>query len=128
MDVNTIEEILVKFKDGREYVFKRKGLEKFRKDIIKSPPLGGTQQRHVVDTDDAQTDGTPVSIDEAPVSKIRGTQAAPPAQSRNETLSQMKGYHVTSLNYSPAPANSNPYELARQMELQAKQQGMNFTN
>ncbi len=76
MDINTVAEILVTYHNGEQFLYKNKGLEKFRKEITRSPPLRTTIP---VVTEDSSSD------EESP-SWIRENELiAPPPRNRVQT-------------------------------------------
>jgi hypothetical protein len=151
MDINTIAEILVTYHNGEQTLYKNKGLEKFRKDIIRSPSLGvpRNQIREVDDDssgDERVTPTLPTKTVQVPrggvVKRVnRQLQEDNVRPSANECTDDIcpvpvsrqpsariyeGGYHRTDLNYEPSNKGS-AHDLAKQMIADAKRQGMNFS-
>lgn len=123
-NINNVEEILVRFVDGQEVIYKGKGLEKLRRLVSLSPAYGeikgrrATQQTTIVDYDDPEED------DEEPLSHA---QAHAPAKGKTKKSSAgpvvgRDGYHVSELDYTPKAANKgrSPMDIARDMQRQAE--------
>lgn len=109
MDINTISEISVTLKTGETMVYKNRGLEKFRKDMGRSPPLGGAvSQTIIVDDDDPQ---------DVPQKKA--------TKKKSKSSPVVNGYQTANLNYTASTAS--PYEMARLMRQEAeKSSGISF--
>jgi hypothetical protein len=137
MDINKILEIKVKYLDkygGEEIIYRGRGLERLRKELLTSPRLKGTPPKlteirgeeisevmcgncgeyKCVCGDVPLTDSRNVDISTTPI---------------NQLMSQMSGYKVTPLNYTShnkSSADQSPYQLAQQMRAEAEKQGLSF--
>lgn len=125
-NINNVEEILVRFVDGQEVIYKGKGLEKLRRLVSSSPAYGevkgrrATQQTTIVDYDDHQEDEDEDDDDLPPThaqarGKAKKSSPAGPVVGRD-------GYHVSELDYTPKATNKgrSPMDIARDMQRQAE--------
>jgi len=105
MDINLVKSVTVTLKNGDEFLYKERGLEKFRKQMIKSPPLVKKKKVKVIETDD-NSENEDDSYEEI----------ASSAEKEVETnILSGNGYQTTSFNYSTLGKDESPYEAAKRM-------------
>jgi len=121
-DINHIAEILVRYPDGTEVVFRGRGLEKLRKLMKISPPLGAAEpvKKQVV-VEEASSGAEESGSEE---------EVRPAKKSKKKAPKSTNGYSTVNLDYTgPIAANVDtpgikkglsPYDLARDMQRQAE--------
>lgn len=123
LDINNVEEILVRFADGNEVIYKGKGLEKFRRLVSASPAYGEVKGRRpqaqtlIIDEySDEEEEEEPIPVKSATKKKGKAKGKAKPSVGPN-------GYHTADLDYAPNVANKgrSPMDIAREMQRQAEQ-------
>jgi hypothetical protein len=117
-DINDAEEILVRFTNGNEIIYKGKGLEKLRRLMTNSPAYGEQKNRRFVTTivEDEYSDPEDVPVSNKPMRTKSGKPKKGPSIGPG-------GYHTADLDYSPSSANKtkSPMDIARDMQRQAEQ-------
>lgn len=129
-DINDVEEIFVRFADGREVVYKGRGLEKFRRLVSASPAYGEEVNVKattiVIETNsDEDEDAEPEPV----VVKKKSTSTKKTAKKKSGPKVGPNGYHQADLNYAPPAASKgrSPMDMAREMQREAeKSSGMKF--
>ena len=146
MNINDIAQITVTLNDGTSQVYRGRGLEKFRKRIIQSPPLGGvaapTPMPTVIEDDDEECPGGVCPMPKTTRKKLG--RRAPPAQreipspspevteSEDPFLSKASNFAYTGGQgsgyashggYNYTPTSDNPMAAAAAM---AKESGLIF--
>ena len=120
LNINDVEEILVRFANGDEIIYKGKGLEKFRRLLADSPAYGEVKGRRgqnvlVVDDDYSPDDDVETRV---PVEKPKTKKGKP---KKGPSIGP-NGYHTADLDYSTGAAKGrSPMDLAREMQRQAEQ-------
>jgi hypothetical protein len=126
-DLNNVEEVLVKFTNGQEIVFRGRGLEKFRKLVKASPPLQELsppkpKQPIVVEDASSGSEDAASGSEEKP---------KPPRKKKGKASQQNGGYNTVSLDYGGGPIAPNvggtpgikkgmsPHDIAKEMQRQA---------
>jgi hypothetical protein len=130
-DLNAVDEILVKFVDGHEIVFRGRGLEKFRKLMEASPPLRGLvspkPKQIVIEEESSRSEDEGSGSEEKP---RRPTKQ----KTKKNASKQNGGYNTVSLDYGGSPVAPNvggtpgvkkglsPHDIAKEMQRQATAQ------
>lgn len=101
LDINNVEEIVVKYADGQEVIFRSKGLEKLRKLMKLSPPLHTEQSKKVIVDEESSSEEKP--------------------KKRSKTPRSANGYNVVNLEYGAGSKKElSPHDLAKDMQRQAE--------
>ena len=111
MDINTVEEIQVRYENGEEVIYRGKGLEKLRRMLLESPAYGEIAENvgpTIVDTC--------ASEEEEEVKPVKTKKSIKKPATAN-------GYITADLNYAPnaASKSKSAVDLAREMQRQAEQ-------
>lgn len=116
LDINHIEEVIVKYLDGREIVFRGRGLEKFRTLVKKSPPLvKPAPSKSIIVEKESSEEVSESSEEEVP-------------RAKKKTPKTVNGYNTVHLDYgggSSTPQASggrglSPHDIAKNMQRQAE--------
>lgn len=114
LDINHIEEIVVKYLDGQEVVFRGRGLEKCRALIKKSPPLKIAITKKI----------PKVVEDESSEEASESSEETPPPRAKNKKAPKtVNGYNTVHLNYgdnSASTLGTSPHDIAKNMQRQAE--------
>lgn len=115
LDINDVEDILVRYLDGREIVFRGKGLEKLRKLMKTSPALKTSKKPKQIVIEES---GSEESFEEEkpkkkgkPVHAVNGGYSTISLDYREPTVAGSDGLHK--------PGTMSPHDLAREMQRQA---------
>lgn len=121
-DINNVEEILVRFADGNEVIYKTKGLEKLRRLISASPAYGeskskATHRTTVIDEYEEE------EFEEEEPAPLRSKSQVSKVKAKKSPSVGPNGYHTADLDYAPAAVNKgrSPMDIAREMQRQAEQ-------
>lgn len=120
-DINDTTEILVRFADGNEIIYKGKGLEKIRRLMVNSPAYGepkGRGRRATTTVVEEYSDDSDV---ETPVLAV-ATKKKSNKPKKGPSIGP-GGYHTADLDYAPSGTNKgrSPMDIARDMQRQAEQ-------
>lgn len=115
LDINQIEEVIVKYLDGQEVVFRGRGLEKFRTLVKKSPPLVKTSKpKSSKIVEELSSEESESSEEEAPRPKKKAPKT-------------VNGYNTVHLDYGgtstaavPGKSGLSPHDIAKNMQRQAE--------
>jgi len=120
-DINDAEEILVRFADGNEIIYKGKGLEKLRRLMATSPAYGEAKDRGRRQTTTVVEEYSSGSDDATPVLTV-ATKKKSNKPKKGPSIGP-GGYHTADLDYAPVGTNKgrSPMDIARDMQRQAEQ-------
>lgn len=128
LDINHIEEVVVKYLDGQELVFRGRGLEKFRTLIKKSPPLKLQKTKRLpkvveeVSSEEVSSEEEE-SSEEASESSEEISPPAPRVKNKKAPKT-VNGYNTVHLNYgdtsAPGKNGLSPHDIAKNMQRQAE--------
>lgn len=110
LDINRIEEVVVKYRDGQEVVFRGRGLEKFRILVKKSPPLKDAKTRSPKIVEDMSSEEEHESSEE---------EVIPP----KKKVKTVNGYNTVHLDYGESATGKkgiSPHDIAKNMQRQAE--------
>src|SRR5271154_1795932 len=103
MDINELTEVMVKYRDGQEIVFRGKGLEKLRKMMKASPPLQSSEPKKappkVTVVEESGSEEEEVSEEEPPVKPTKKSKAKAAAPLNG-------GYNTVHLEYGGPKATN----------------------
>lgn len=122
-DINDTTEILVRFADGNEIIYKGKGLEKIRRLMVNSPAYGELKGRGRGATTTVVEEYSDYSdAEETPVLAVVATKKKSNKPKKGPSIGP-GGYHTADLDYAPSGTNKgrSPMDIARDMQRQAEQ-------
>ena len=122
-DINNVADILVRYHDGTQALFRGKGLDKIRKLMKASPPLQApapprAKPKKVVIEESGSDASVSSEEEEAPPSSKKKANVAPPVNG---------GYSTVALDYRGQMATNaggptkglSPHDIAKDMQRQA---------
>lgn len=113
-NINDVEEVTVVLNTGQKIVYRGKGLEKLRRQMILSPGYGEGEEVRQTVVESFSDDDSPSPVPVKKTSKVSGPKIGP------------NGYHQPDLNYTPSTGKS-AVDMAKEMQRQAeKSAGFKF--
>jgi hypothetical protein len=116
MDISSIEEIQVRNFDGKEFIFRGNGINKFMK-LIGAPLRSKEKPKVTLIEDDIEED--PVEDEEVEPEVPKKSKKAPPPPTAN-------GYSMVEFNYASSKGGKSATDIAKELKRQAESSGIKF--